>query len=179
MPGRAHSAYDIETPRLRLIRADRAILAAVFQGDEALAALLDISIPVQWKEQGQRWFTDWRDQDPQGVIGIYLPVLKKTGTLLGNAGFTSRPVAGEVFLFFELAQVYRGFGLATEMVIALVDRVLEDPAIRLVVAQTEAAESEATTVLRKAGFLRAEAAAEAGWRWELRPGSEVNRQFTQ
>ena len=45
----------------------------------------------------------------------YLPVLKKTKTLLGSCGYKGDPKNGMVEIGYEVAEAYRGWGLATEM----------------------------------------------------------------
>ena len=48
--------FRIETPRLQLVCCNKEILEAIFTGDESLAALLQINIPVKWSQFGEPAF---------------------------------------------------------------------------------------------------------------------------
>lgn len=169
-------SFDIETTRLKLICCTKEILEALFKGDKALAELLQINIPVKWTEFGEPAFRFTYDNIRKGSGHIqwwaYLPVLRKTRTLLGSCGYKGDPRAGMVEIGYEVAEEYRGFGLATEMAKALIKRAFENSQVDLVQAHTLAAENESGSVLRKCGLQKMEELddPEDGkiWRWEIR-----------
>ncbi|MBL7741866.1 MAG: GNAT family N-acetyltransferase [Chitinophagaceae bacterium] len=174
-------SFDIETHRLRLICCTKEILEALFKGDEALAELLEISIPVKWTEFGEPVFRFTYNNITKGKGHIqwwtYLPVLKKTGTLLGSCGYKGDPGNGMVEIGYEVAEAYRGFGLATEMAKALIKRAFESNEVEYVRAHTLAAENESGSVLKNCGMQKMEELDDPQdgkvWRWEIRKQKSV------
>ncbi len=169
-------SFDIETHRLRLICCTKEILEALFKGDEALAELLQINIPVKWTEFGEPAFRVTYNNIIKGTghnqWQAYLPVLKKTGTLLGSCGFKGDPKDGMVEIGYEVAEACRGFGLATEMARALIKRAFESNEVEYVQAHTLAVKNESGSVLKKCGMQKKEEIEDPEdgriWRWEIR-----------
>lgn len=167
---------DIETSRLVLICCNKEILEALFKGDAALAAFLDINIPTKWTEFGEPAFKYTYDKILTGTGKIewwsYLPVLKKTRTLLGSCGYKGNPKNGMIEIGYEVAEAYRGWGLATEMAKALIKKAFESDEVEYVQAHTLAVINESGSVLKKCGMTMMEEIddPEDGkvWRWEIR-----------
>ena len=166
----------IETVRLELICCNKDILEALFKGDESLAALLQINIPGKWTEFGEPAFkfTYKNILEGPGKIGwgTYLPVLKKTKTLLGSCGYKGEPKNGMVEIGYEVSEAYRGWGLATEMAKALIKNAFESNEVEYVQAHTLAEVNESGSVLKKCGM---QVTGEVNdpkdgklWRWEIR-----------
>lgn len=169
----------IEAPRLQLICCNKEILEALFKGDEVLAGLLQINIPVKWTEFGEPAFRFTYKKIVNGSGSMqwwsYLPVLRKTKTLLGSCGFKGEPRNGRV----EIGEVYRGFGLATEMAKALIKKAFESEEVQYVQAHTLAAVNESGSVLKKCGMQMVEEVddPEDGklWRWEIRRPEKMTK----
>jgi ribosomal-protein-alanine N-acetyltransferase len=172
----ADKGFNIETPRLLLICCNKEILEALFRGDDALAAFLGINTPAKWTEFGEPAFKFTYDKILRGEGSIewwsYLPLLQKTKTLLGSCGFKGDPKEGMVEIGYEVAEGYRGLGLATEMAKALIQKAFESPGVNCVQAHTLAEENESGTVLKKCGMIKMEEREDPEdgkvWRWEIR-----------
>ena len=169
----------IDTQRLFLICCDREILETIFQGDKALAELLGINIPTKWTEFGEPAFRFTYNNILNGQGDIkwwaYLPVLKKTKTLLGSCGYKGDPKNGMVEIGYEVAEAYRGFGLATEIARALIKKAFENSEVQYVQAHTLAEGNESGSVLKKCGMQKMEELIDPEdgkvWRWEIRKPS--------
>jgi RimJ/RimL family protein N-acetyltransferase len=175
----AQKNCNIETSRLTLICCNKEILEALFKGEETLAAFLQINIPTKWTEFGEPAFRFTYDKITVADAGIewwsYLPVLKKTKTLLGSCGYKGYPKNGMVEIGYEVAEAYRGWGLATEMAKALIQNAFKSDEVQYVQAHTLAVENESCSVLKKCGMMKMEELddPEDGkiWRWEIRKPS--------
>lgn len=92
--------------------------------------------------------------------------------LVGNSGFKGAPKNGEVEIGYEVAEPYRGKGLATEIAGALIEYAYSFPEVKTIVAHTLSFENPSVSVLRKCGFhfITEVNDPEDGdiWRWELR-----------
>jgi ribosomal-protein-alanine N-acetyltransferase len=172
----------IETPRVQLICCSKDILEALFKGDEALAGLLEINIPAKWTEFGEPAFrfTYKNILDGSGKIEwwAYLPILKKTKTLLGSCGYKGDPKNGMVEIGYEVAEAYRGWGLATEMAKALIKNAFEYNDVEYVQAHTLAEVNESGSVLKKCGMQMMNEVDDPDdgkiWRWEIRKQPDVD-----
>jgi RimJ/RimL family protein N-acetyltransferase len=168
--------FRIETPRLELICCNKDILEAFFKGDEALAGLLQINIQGKWTEFGAPAFEFTYKNILESAGSIewwsYLPVLKKTKTLLGLCGYKGAPQNGMVEIGYEVAEGYRGWGLATEMAKALIKKAFENSEVEYVQAHTLAVPNESGSVLKKCGMEIAGETIDPEdgklWRWEIR-----------
>jgi ribosomal-protein-alanine N-acetyltransferase len=170
------NGFRIETPRLQLICCNKEILEAIFKGDESLASMLQINIPVKWTEFGEPAFKYTYDKivtrSEKREWWAYLPVLKRTNTLLGSCGFKGEPRQGMVEIGYEVAEPFRGWGLATEMAKGLIQRAFRSNDVQYVQAHTLAVENESGSVLKKCGMQKVEELEDAEdgklWRWEIR-----------
>lgn len=173
--------FDIETQRLTLLCCHPEVLEAIFKGDEALAELLSISIPVKWTRFGEPFFRQSYQEIRSGVLAVqwsyYLPILRKTRTLLGCCGYLGNPSEGVVEIAFEVAEAYRGFGLATEMAKSLIAHAFESNEVKLVRAHTPAIITESGSVLKKCGMTQIAEVPDRGdgrlWRWEIKKESDT------
>lgn len=167
--------HDIETPRLKLVCCSKEILEESLKGDESLAAILGINIPVKWTEFREPAFRFTYDKILSGFDKIqwwlYLPVLKKTRTLLGSCGYKGEPKNGIVEIGYEVTEAYRGWGFATEMAGALIRRAFEYDEVDRVQAHTPAEINESGSVLKKCGMEKIEELEDPEdgriWRWEI------------
>ena len=165
----------IETERLVLVCCDKEILEAYFDSEAKLAELLDINIPQKWTEFGEPAFRWTYDNITKGKAQLqwwsYLPVLKKENMLVGSCGYKGHPKNGMVEIGYEVAEAYRGKGLATEIAAALTRFAFQQEGVNKVQAHTLAMENESGTVLKKCGMKLAEEIEDPDdgklWRWEI------------
>ena len=168
--------FNIETPRLTLICCSKEILEVLFKGDDALAAFLQINIPAKWTEFGEPAFKFTYDKITDSNVKqewwAYLPVLRKTKTLVGSCGYKGQPKNGMVEIGYEVAEGYRGWGLATEMAKALIQNAFKSEEVDYVQAHTLAMVNESGSVLKKCGMTKMEEIEDPEdgkiWRWEIR-----------
>jgi RimJ/RimL family protein N-acetyltransferase len=165
----------IFTERLELINSTEEILVCALEGDHALAAKLKISIPEQWTEFGRAPFQYALDKikEKQGDSRwwSWLPILKSEQMLVGNCGYKGPPQGGVVEIGYEVAEQYRGIGLATEMANALIQQAKSFPEVTMILAHTLAEENASVAILKKCGFTFKGSVEDPDdgiiWRWEL------------
>ena len=76
-----------------------------------------------------------------------------TGTVIGGIGFVGPPTdAGEIAVGYGLAEEWRGRGLATEALRAIVRLASSDDRVRAVIADTTTDNVASVRVLEKSGF---------------------------
>src|SRR5688500_1748759 len=130
--------HTIETSRLELICCTSRILEALFAGDDELGKLLKVKVPPRWTEYGEPAFRHTYDRIAKGNAKIqwltYLPVLKKTKTLIGCCGYKGAPKKGMVEIGYEVAPDFRGWALGTEIARALIGKAFESPDVERVQA---------------------------------------------
>jgi RimJ/RimL family protein N-acetyltransferase len=138
----------IETPLVRLVPMDRKQADALRQGD-----LLGIRAGRGWPH------ADTLDgigaavagEDPEALPWLIL--LRSDGVVVGDLGWKGTPSTdGEVEIGYGLAAPYRGRGLATHAVGALVDWLRMQQTVRRVVAQTDSDNTPSRRVLERVGF---------------------------
>ena len=99
-------------------------------------------------------------------------VLRKTKTLVGSCGYKGQPKNGMVEIGYEVAEGYRGWGLATEMAKALIQNAFKSEEVDYVQAHTLAMVNESGSVLKKCGMTKMEEIEDPEdgkiWRWEIR-----------
>ena len=168
---------NIETTRLTLTPCTKEILAALFEGHKALAAVLQVNIPDAWTEFGEPMFRFTYNRLTEAPDEInwmaYLPIYKPDNMLAGSCGYTGKPDAnGVVEIGYEIAPHYRNIGLATELAKALIANAFNYNEVTMVQAHTLAEENASGKVLQRCGMLRNGEVMhpEDGllWRWELK-----------
>ena len=166
----------IRTPRLELIAATVELVRAEVADAGKFSRLLEARVPGE--EEGEPWppvsardviglFLAYLERDP-GMAGwlnwYWVLVDEKTGerTLIGNGGFTSRPVDHVVAVGYSVLRQYQGKGYATEAVEALVGWALSHDEVDCVIADVEKGNRRSARVLEKAGFRLAGEGSEEG-----------------
>jgi RimJ/RimL family protein N-acetyltransferase len=138
----------IETPLVRLVPMDRKQADALREGE-----LLGIRAGRGWPH------ADTLDgigaalagEDPEALPWLIL--LRSDGVVVGDLGWKGTPSTdGEVEIGYGLAAPYRGRGLATHSVGALVDWLRTQATVRRVVAQTDPDNTPSRRVLERLGF---------------------------
>jgi len=171
----AHKQPTIITPRLTLLCCTRPILDAIFKGDDFLSGYLDIVIPTTWTEFGEvafRWTNDQLSNPGANSAWFsYLPILNEENALAGSCGYKGEPKDGVVEIGYEVAAVFRGRGIATEIAKALIDKALTYQEVTTVRAHTLAEENASVAVLKKNGMMFTSAISDPEdgdiWQWNL------------
>jgi [ribosomal protein S5]-alanine N-acetyltransferase len=182
------AASALTTPRLRLIPATPATIAAELAGREALATVLDAEIPPDWppEHHDAETLRFWLEKLSQpGAAGWWLHYAVHTDadrrTLVGSVGYNGHPAGGVVEIGYSVVPSWQRRGLATEACRALIESAWERGA-SVVVAHTVEHLEPSIGVLRKLGFERSESDAADVLEFRLgrehvrsRPSPEVER----
>jgi RimJ/RimL family protein N-acetyltransferase len=72
--------------------------------------------------------------------------------LIGNCGYKGPPKEGVVEIGYEVAELYRGQGFATEIATALIEHAFSDHRVEQILAHTLAEENASVHILRRCGF---------------------------
>ncbi len=160
-----------------MVRVEPAALSwfeALAEGDDVFTSRFGIPVVTGWavfpeaiphvleelrRGRGDGWGTHLFFDDDEALVGF--------------GGWKGPPVDGVVELGYAVAPTRRGRGVATKVVEQLLARARES-GVRLVIAHTLPEESPSTSVLRRAGFSKADVLADSHsgddrsvWRWEL------------
>src|SRR3954452_23865794 len=77
---------------------------------------------------------------------------RATGETVGTIGFVGREADGSLIVGYEVANEWRGRGLATEALTAVLTYVADSGAARAVVAETDLDHAASRRVMEKAGM---------------------------
>jgi ribosomal-protein-alanine N-acetyltransferase len=187
---------EVTTPRLRLVPADEAFIAAdrarlaqqmtegersaaAARGGDPLATLLNARVPANWPpplipDALPVWQAQL-EKEP-GAIGWltwYWIACRWGGgedEVVGGGGFKGPPDArGEVEIGYSVLSQFRGKGYAFEAVTALLEWAFAQPQVQLVFAETFRELKSSVHLLEKLGFRKCGTGAEPGSvRFELR-----------
>ena len=148
----------IHTPRLRLLTCQLPHLEAIVREPKSLGPLLGVCIPDGWPVHPEAYACVLAvlRADPLLVYTgwwLYLFLDPERRALVGCGGFRGNPTTqGVVEVGCEIAPAYRGQGLATEAVRALVRYAFTRPCVTAVEAHSLAGRNAQARVLEKAGF---------------------------
>lgn len=162
----------ILTPRLQILPCTLQYFEALLQGEDALADLLDIEIPLLWTEFPEIILVayDKLRNDPS-VLGwfLYLVIHQEEKRLIGAGGFKGRPDAdGMVEIGYEINTAYREQGFGTELTQALIRFAFGHSYVHRVIAHTEEEYTASVKVLQKSGMTFAGENPDTQlWRWEI------------
>jgi RimJ/RimL family protein N-acetyltransferase len=147
----------LTTPRLRLIAATRAMIAAELRGQDRLATVLEAVIPADWppehhdRETLMFWLEELSRPGADGWWLYYAVVTAAQPTLVGSVGYKGPPRDGVAEIGYSIVPSWQRRGLATEASRALLDEAWQRGA-RAVIAHTLAHLEPSLGVLRKLGF---------------------------
>jgi RimJ/RimL family protein N-acetyltransferase len=157
---------------VRLVIPDLAVLDAAVAGDAALARSLGCDVAEDWAVFGrsvQRARDAVAEDAASARWGTRLFVVDDPPTLVGWGGFKGPPDDATVELGYAVAPAWRGRGVASDAVGAMLREAWTAAAVRTVLAHTLAERNASVRVLEKAGFVRdgERLDAEVGplWRW--------------
>jgi [ribosomal protein S5]-alanine N-acetyltransferase len=154
---------SLTTTRLVLTASTVALLDAELESPARLGALLGVEVPDGWPpgeydRQAIEYFRDRLSESPAsgGWYGWYA-VLRGTRdsppTLVGAGGYFGPPDSdGAVEIGYSIAPGFERRGLATELVLALVDRARACGGVRAIVAHTSPSNIGSVKVLERNGF---------------------------
>jgi [ribosomal protein S5]-alanine N-acetyltransferase len=163
----------IRTPRLELIAATQAHLEAELEDPAGLSSLLAATVPASWPpgeydRSAMAFFRRGVIDGGAGAAGWYgwYGVRRATAgmpaSLVASAGFIGPPDgSGAVEIGYSVVPEWRGQGIATECVSALVRRAFAHAGVRRVVAHTAEGNGASHAVLRRCGFACVGAGADA------------------
>lgn len=156
----------IETPRLKLIAADRELLTADLAGIADLCVALDVARPSEWPPEGSeydegavRFFLRMISRGVEQAAGwfTWYAILRggdaNAARLVGNGGFFGPPDdQGSVEIGYSVCKGSRGAGIATEIVAALLAYAWCKNTVKRVVARTRPDNTPSIGALRRNGF---------------------------
>ena len=169
------SRMVIATPRLELIAATQAHLEAELEDPAGLSSLLGATVPASWPpgeydRSAMAFFRRGLIDGGAGAVGWYgwygvrRATAEMPASLVASAGFIGPPDdSGAVEVGYSVVPEWRGQGIATECVSALVQRAFDHGGVRRVVAHTAEGNSASRGVLRRCGFACVGAGADANY----------------
>lgn len=172
----------IETKNLKLIPCDTEILKSAIQGNEFIAAKLNVTVPDNWTVFGvgalEYSLERLIESEDEKNWWTYFPIHKQDNILIGSGGYKGKPTTdGIVELGYEISPNYRNRGLATEMTKGLIENAFKNDMVKSIIAHTLGQENPSTKVLTKCGFDKIEELNDSDegiiWKWELKR-KEIN-----
>lgn len=166
----------IESDDLLLVSANITLLNKVLQGDEALSDYLGVGIAQPWTQYGSAPFEfvlkQIRAQPKSATWWNYLPILKKENLLVGSCGYRGAPQQGLAEIGYEVAEAYRGQGIATAIARLLIDHAFSFDEVDAVLAHTLSEPNASTRILEKCGFQQTAESSDPDegsiWQWKLK-----------
>ena len=152
------------TPRLLILAASRALLTAELHKPQYFPVLLGAALPTDWPpgdydRAAMEYFLEKLTEGGRDAAGWYnwYALRKAEGdvprTLIGTGGFMGPPdAAGTAEIGYSIATDWRGQGLATELVGALVQQAATTGQVRRLVARARADNPASQQVLVRNGF---------------------------
>jgi ribosomal-protein-alanine N-acetyltransferase len=168
----------VQTPRLLILAASRALLTAELHKPQYFPVLLGAVLPADWPpgnydREAMQYFLEKLTAGGREAAGWYgwYALRKAEGdtprTLVGTGGFMGPPdAAGTAEIGYTIAADWRGQGLATEMVGGLVQQAAATGQVRRLVAHTRADNPTSQQVLVRNGFALVGPAEEGDVRFE-------------
>jgi [ribosomal protein S5]-alanine N-acetyltransferase len=162
--------------QIKLLECDATILQKAIEGDKSLSEYLNVNIPKRWTEFGEMIFHHTLkiiSKNPtQTPWTTYFPIFKAENMLIGTCGYKGSPDSeGMVEIGYEVAEDYRGRGIATEIVNLLINNAFTYPNVQIIQAHTLANTNASTRVLEKSGFLWIKEITDPDdgqiWQWRL------------
>lgn len=174
----------LHTPRLALVPATAAHVAAELAGTDAFTALLDATIPTSWPPgqydaDAQRHFLDLLTEAGAAGVGwcawyaVRRADRQAPATVVAGGGYFGPPTAdGVVELGYSVCPEWRGRGYAVELAGTLAAHAARQPGVSRVIAHTTTDNPASISVLERSGFAPAGAGAGPGTlRFEYTPSA--------
>jgi len=146
----------ITSKRIKLINCDERILKSIIKGNQSLSETLELNIPENWTEFGEVIFPislrEIIKKPNSKKWWTFLPILIETNTLIGSCGFKGEPVDGKVEIGYEVTELFRNNGYATEILNLLTELAFDDKKVQTVIGQTLTDNLPSIRVLEKCDF---------------------------
>jgi RimJ/RimL family protein N-acetyltransferase len=168
----------VQTPRLLMLAASRALLTAELHKPQYFPVLLGAALPASWPpgdydREAMQYFLERLTVGGREAAGWYnwYALRKAEGdtprTLVGSGGFMGPPdAAGTAEIGYSIADEWRGQGLGIELVSGLVQQAAATGQVRRLVARARADNPASQQVLVRNGFAPVGPAAEGHVRFE-------------
>jgi RimJ/RimL family protein N-acetyltransferase len=150
---------DLATPRLLLHALTIEEAIALAAGRSLPGWTFAEGYPLPDTTDGVSFFLRHRERE----YGVHLVVRRDDGRVIGDGGFVGPPADGAVAIGYEIVPSARGQGYATEVIRALAEWALGQPAVGEVQAETLPDNEPSIRALLRAGFV------------EVEPGANVRR----
>jgi ribosomal-protein-alanine N-acetyltransferase len=169
----------IKTERLKLIPFELRHFEAMFEDEQKLARLLNVSLAEGWLEfeaaqQAMPYSYEYLKAHPSAFgWWTYLFIHTEDNALIGIGGFKGEANAeGMVEIGYSIAPGYRLRGLATEAARAMIDYAFSHPHVTSVDAHTLPERNPSTRVLQRVGMKHVGTAQDPDegevWHWSLK-----------
>jgi RimJ/RimL family protein N-acetyltransferase len=139
-----------------LINSTPVMLEKIISGDQDIAQYLDMQMSNPWTDFGlapfQYALEQVKENPSDSIWWSWLPILVSENMLIGNCGYKGPPKEGVVEIGYEVAELYRGQGFATEIATALIEHAFSDHRVEQILAHTLAEENASVHILRRCGF---------------------------
>ncbi len=171
----------IETKNLTLISCDKQTLECAIEGNTALSLHINVIVPENWTEFGERALKYSLDRlnssDSEIEWWSYFPIHKVDNKLIGLCGYKGQPSEnGQVEIGYEIMAEYRNKGFATEIAKALIENAFTFESVHSIQAHTLGQINASTKVLSNCGLQKIDEidGKDLGtlWKWELKRKSE-------
>ena len=117
----------LETPRLRLVAANAALIHLELENRPKLFAALNVAPPTDWPpplndDASFRYFLPVLESDPSFTGWGYWYVIENPRALIGTCGFKGRPdTAGTAEIGYSIVPARQRQGFASEAAAALIE----------------------------------------------------------
>ncbi|MFO7742028.1 MAG: GNAT family N-acetyltransferase [Anaerolineae bacterium] len=153
----------LETERLILVQTPLEVLQARLEQESFTARVelpggtMDVTFPAEWPGEALDLIPAMIEQYRVGEESIPwggTVIEREECAAVGLMGFKGLPDDGALEIGYGINPSYRNRGYATEMVEALTEWALSQPAVRRVIAECRTDNAGSIRVLEKAGFER-------------------------
>jgi [ribosomal protein S5]-alanine N-acetyltransferase len=145
---------SIHTERLTLLPFTHAGMLAAIQGRDSLAGALRLTVAADWPnpEIAEAMAFIAADLERTPELERWNRLIVEGGMVIGEIGFKSLPTGGAVEIGYGVCASRRGFGIATEAVLAMVAWAFTDPRVDGVTAECLPSNRASVRVLERSGF---------------------------
>ncbi len=146
----------IETDRIRIVRLDFDAVVAALEDRALFERILSSAVDPEWPLPDMRDLLGFVRTQLGGKAGTAhwggVIVKKDPDVVIGDVGFHSSPVDGQVEIGYSVVPRFRSQGYATEAVGAFLRWGFQHPDIKDVIGRVSLDNPSSVKVLEKAGF---------------------------
>jgi len=146
----------VETSRIRVVSLDLEAVIAALENRPRFESMLESSVDPDWPLNDMKDLlgfvrTKLASRSETSIWGGVI-VRKSPNIVIGDIGFHSSPVNGQVEIGYSIVAAYRNMGYATEAAREFLRWGFQHPDITEVIARVDVQNKPSETVLRKIGF---------------------------